>query len=508
MNAPIALVLGLTAAVAFAIVSKRLALPYPIVFVIAGAVIAFIPGMPTVQIKPEWVFVSILPPLLFAGGWQTDYTLFRENVRPIFGLAIGLVIVSTAAVAFIAHSIVPGLGLASAFVLGAIVSPPDAVAAAATFERFRIPRRIRAIVEGEGLVNDASALVIYGYAVAAVTTGFFSVPAAVGSFVLVVVGGIAVGAGIAWAVERLSRALHRFDLSDSLIDNLTLIAAPYAAYLLGQGLHVSGVLATVVAGIQLSRRSTIVYSPETRLIATNVWWLWVFLLNAYVFLTIGLQLKPILHDGVSVARMLPAALAISGILIVARLAWVYTSRQPRSWALIMGWSGMRGIVSLAAALALPYGFPGRVQILFVAIIVIFVTLVGQGLSLIPLIRGLHVAEEEGGELRDLSVRIAALQAGLAAIDAMSAKATDDHERQLVDRLRGEYASRIDLLSGHADQEDPHEWAEHSEFDRRLQRRALRAERKSVMTMRDRGEIPDEIFRRIQYDLDLAETRLA
>jgi CPA1 family monovalent cation:H+ antiporter len=508
MSAPIALVLGLTAAVAFAIVSKRLALPYPIVFVIAGAVIAFIPGMPTVQIKPEWVFVSILPPLLFAGGWQTDYTLFRENARPIFGLAIGLVIVSTIAVAFIAHSIVPGLGLASAFVLGAIVSPPDAVAAAATFERFQIPRRIRAIVEGEGLVNDASALVIYAYAVAAVTTGFFSVPEAAGSFLLVVAGGIAVGAGIAWGVERLSTTLHRFDLSDSLIDNLTLIAAPYAAYLLGQGLHVSGVLATVVAGIQLSRRSTVVYSPETRLIATNVWWLWVFLLNAYVFLTIGLQLKPILHDGVSVTRMLPAALAISGILIAVRLAWVYASRQPRSWALIMGWTGMRGIVSLAAALALPYDFPGRVQILFVAIIVIFITLVGQGLSLIPLIRWLHVAEEEGGELRDLSVRIAALQAGLEAIERMSGKATDDHERQLVDRLRGEYESRINLLSGHVDQDDPHEWAEHSEFDRRLQRRALRAERKSVMTMRDRGEIPDEIFRRIQYDLDLAETRLA
>ncbi|HEY6236277.1 MAG TPA: cation:proton antiporter, partial [Candidatus Elarobacter sp.] len=223
------LVLGLAAAVAFAIVAKRFALPYPIVFVLAGTVLAFVPGLPPVTIAPDWIFLSILPPLLFSGGWSTDWTLFRANLRPILGNAIGLVVVSTVAVAFVAERLVPGLGWAAAFVLGAIVSPPDAVAAIATFERFAVPRRVVAVLEGEGLVNDASALVIYGYAVAAVVAGGFSLPSAAGSFVLVAAGGILVGVAIEWCVERLERALDRFALSDSLIDNLIIIATPYAA---------------------------------------------------------------------------------------------------------------------------------------------------------------------------------------------------------------------------------------------------------------------------------------
>ena len=193
MTEPVLLVLGLAAAVAFAIVAKRFALPYPIVFVLAGTALAFVPGLPPVTIAPDWIFLSILPPLLFSGGWSTDWALFRANLRPILGNAIGLVVLSTLAVAFVAERLVPGLGWAGAFVLGAIVSPPDAVAAIATFARFAVPRRIVAVLEGEGLVNDATALVIYGYAVAAVVAGGFSLPSAAGSFVLVAAGGILVG---------------------------------------------------------------------------------------------------------------------------------------------------------------------------------------------------------------------------------------------------------------------------------------------------------------------------
>ncbi|MBV9270933.1 MAG: cation:proton antiporter, partial [Candidatus Eremiobacteraeota bacterium] len=214
MTEPVLLVLGLVAAFALAIVARRLNVPYPIVFVLAGTALAFVPGLPRVQISPDWIFLAVLPPLLFSGGWLTDWALFRSNLRPIVQLAIGLVIVTTLAVAYAAHKLIPGLGLAGAFVLGAVVSPPDAVAASASFARFKVPRRIVAILEGEGLINDATALVIYGYAVAAVTlAGQFSLPNAIGSFFVVAIGGILIGLLVAWGTEALARALSRFDLS-------------------------------------------------------------------------------------------------------------------------------------------------------------------------------------------------------------------------------------------------------------------------------------------------------
>jgi len=526
MSEPVLLVLGLAAAVAFAIVSKRFGLPYPIVFVLAGTALAFVPGLPPVRIAPEWIFLSILPPLLFSGGWSTDLTLFRANLRPILLLAIGLVVASTVAVAVVAHRIVPGLPWAAAFVLGAIVSPPDAVAAIATFERFAVPRRIVAVLEGEGLVNDATSLVIYRFAVIAVVAGSFSPTSAAGAFVVVALGGIAAGLLVEWCVERLSRALARWQLSDSLIDNLVIIGTPYAAYLGAEALHVSGVLATVVAGIRLGRRSPIVYSPETRLVAENVWVLWIYVINAYVFLAIGLQLRGFVQNR-DVLGLVPAALAISALLIVVRLLWVYPAawipravfpglreRDPvppwQNLALI-GWTGMRGIVSLAAALALPLTgennapFPGRDAIVFITFVVIFVTLVGQGLSLIPLVRWLRIGRDGDGEQREIDVRIAALEAGLRKIDELGAAARTREEREVLERLRDEYVHRIAHLRSHGTRDSNETPA--SRFDHEAQTEALHAERRAIMELRDRGDIPDEIFRRIQYDLDLAETRL-
>ncbi len=528
MSEPVLLVLGLAAAVAFAIVAKRFALPYPIVFVLAGAVLAFVPGLPRVTIAPDWIFLSILPPLLFAGGWSTDWAMFRANLRPILGNAIGLVVLSTVAVAFLADRLVPGLGWAGAFVLGAIVSPPDAVAAIATFQRFAVPRRIVAVLEGEGLVNDATSLVIYGYAVAAVVAGGFSLPRAAGSFVIVAGGGVLVGIAIESCVERLSRMLNRFELSDSLIDNLVIIATPYAAYLTGQALHVSAVLATVVAGIRLGRRSAVIYSPETRLVGENVWSLWIYVINAFVFLAIGLQLRTFVQNGSRALALLPAALAISALLVGVRMIWVFAAAwvpralspslrerdpMPSVAALAMiGWTGMRGIVSLAAALALPFTaqggapFPARDAIVFITFVVIFVTLVGQGLSLIPLVKRLHLTREGDGDEREVDVRVAALEAGLRQIDAMLESVPGQEEGAVLDRLRDEYAHRIDHLRTHHVPGDDEETPA-SLFDHRAQHEALRAERAAIMRLRDRGEIPDEIFRRVQYDLDLAEARL-
>ena len=528
MTEPVLLVLGLAAAVAFAIVAKRLAVPYPIVFVLAGAALAFVPGLPPVRIAPDWIFVSILPPLLFSGGWTTDLTLFRANLRPILLLAVGLVVASTAAVAVLAHSIVPGLGWGAAFVLGAIVSPPDAIAAIATFERFAVPRRIVAILQGEGLVNDATALVIYAYAVAAVVAGGFSLLDAAGSFIVVAVGGVLVGIAIEWCVERLARVLDRLELSDSLIDNLIIIATPYAAYLTGQALHVSPVLATVVAGIRLGRRSAVIYSPETRLVGENVWALWIYVINAFVFMAIGLQLRTFVHGSSHAATLLPAALAISVVLIAVRLLWIF----PMAWlprvllrrlrrddpmppladVALVGWTGMRGIVSLAAALAIPLyamdgaPFPARDAIIFITFVVIFVTLVGQGLSLIPLVKWLRLGREGEGEEREIEVRVAALEAGARKLDELRATAQGRAEREVLERLRDEYSHRIDHLRSHRTRARPHETAE-SRFDHEAQNEALRAERQAIMLLRDRGEIPDEIFRKVQYDLDLAESRL-
>lgn len=523
MTEPVLLVLGLAAAIAFAIVAKRLALPYPIVFVLAGTALAFVPGLPPVRIAPDWIFLAILPPLLFSGGWATDWALFRSNLRPILILAVGLVVASTLAAAALARWLLPALSWPAAFVLGAIVSPPDAVAASATFERFALPRRIVSVLEGEGLVNDATALVIYAYAVAAVTTGAFSLPRAAGSFVLVALGGVALGIVVAWGVELLAGWLRRHDLSDSLIENLIIIGAPYAAYLGGQALHVSGVLATVVAGIAVSRRSSVAFGPESRLIGINVWSLWIYVLNAFVFLAIGLQLRTI-AAGSRVLALLPAALAISAVLIVVRLVWIFPTAilprrlspglrrrdplPPLSWLVVIGWSGMRGIVSLAAALALPLRFPQRDAIVFVTFVVIFATLVGQGLSLIPLLRWLRIAPDGDGdgERREIEVRVAALEAGLGAIERLEREEHPPDEREVLARLRDEYENRIAHLRHHAEPGAAAESAE-SAFDHQAQKAAVSAERRAIRVLRDRGRIPDEIFRKVQYDLDLAETRL-
>jgi CPA1 family monovalent cation:H+ antiporter len=421
----------------------------------------------------------------------------------------------------VAHKLVPALGIAAAFVLGAIVSPPDPIAASATFERFSIPRRIIAIVEGEGLLNDATALVIYGYAVAAAGSVAFSLSAAAQSFIVVVVGGVAIGVAIAFGIEALSRMLQRYELSDSLIENFLLIACPYAAYAIGQTAHVSGVLAVVIAGITISRRSSVVYGPQTRLIAFNVWNLWVYVLNAYVFLAIGLQLRTYIAAGAHYFSLLPAALAIGGVAIATRLAWMFPATwlprlipavrradplPPLNRVTLIGWTGMRGIVSLAAALALPRTFAQRDDIVFITFVVIFVTLVGQGLTLSPVLHWLKIEEEGDENRREIEIRLLALEAGLRRLQDLQARSRDDHEREDIEGLVNEYERRIEHLRVHLDGAVPaarvaeviHTMAEVE---------ALRAERSEIRTLRDSGEVPDDIFRRIQYDLDLAESRL-
>ncbi len=279
----------LAVTIALGALAKRFELPYPIVFVIGGAALALVPGLPQIELNPELLFLVVLPPLLYAGGWTTDWTAFRRNLRPIGLLAIGLVIVTTVAVAYVAHALTPELGWASAFALGAIVSPPDAVAAEAVFERFKVPRRVLVILTGEGLVNDATALVIYRFAIVAALTGAFSLANAAVSFVVVALGGIAIGLAIGAGIVAFGKFLDKHNLSDALLDNLTILLAPYAAYLSAEALHVSGVLSAVVAGIFVSRKSSQIYSPDTRLTGIAIWQMMIFVLKALVYLMIGLS---------------------------------------------------------------------------------------------------------------------------------------------------------------------------------------------------------------------------
>jgi len=515
----------LSSIVVVAIVAKRIGLPYPIAFVVGGSLLAFMPNVPPVKLDPQFVFLIFLPPLLYSGGWTTDWQAFRQNLRPIALLAIGLVAATTGAVAVAAHALVPQLGWGSAFVLGAIVSPPDAVAAGAVFERFSVPRRIMAILDGEGLVNDATALVIYRFAVAAVVTGTFSLASASVAFVFVAIGGIAIGLAFGWAIVKISVLMRKFELSDYLIDNALQLIAPYAIYITGDLAHTSGVLATVTAAIYISRQSQRILSAETRLVANAVWDLMIFLLNGLVFLLIGLELRTIVRDPSFAYRELWIGLAISALVILVRLLWVYPAaalprllfpsirarEQAPGWRylFILGWSGMRGIVSLAAALALPVttsshaAFPGRSTIVFVTFCVIFVTLVFQGLSLIPLLKWLHI-DGDSLERREIEVRIGALRAGIARLRELEPGFDSTEEWEVEGRIIGEYDYRIGHLLGHLDGAVEEAVA----FDHKLQQEALDGESREIARMRDAGEIPDEIYRKIQYDLDLANERIS
>ncbi len=523
------LLLALAAICGIAALAKRFDLPYPIAFVIGGGALAFVPNVPRVQIDPDWIFTLILPPLLFAGGWGTDWKIFRENLRPIGLLAIGLVLVTTAAVACTLHALVPAMGWPAAFTLGAIVSPPDAVAAGAVFERFSVPTRIMAILDGEGLVNDATALVLLKFAVAAALTGTFSLAQASGAFVVVAVSGVAVGALFAIAFIALMKFMRKIQLSDYLVDSVLSLCAPYAVYIAADAIQIGGigpsaVLATVTAGIIASRSSSKIFGVEARLLASSVWELMIFLLNALAFLLIGLELRAIVEDPSFAMRELWVGVVVSVLVIAVRIAWTFpatylprilsrTVAEREGWpgwnyVFIIAWSGMRGVVSLAAALALPLRFPGRDEILFITFCVIFATLVVQGLSLIPLLSWLRISGDDTAG-REIEVRIAALEAGIARMRALEPDFNSVEEWEVEGRIVGEYQYRIAHLQAHLDGRNADMPAEvkNVALDHKLQEAALDAERIEVLRLRNAGEIPDEIYRKIEYDLDLAQARL-
>ena len=518
------IVLLFGAVAALAVIARKVALPYPIVLVISGLALSFIPRLPEVKLNPEIVFYFFLPPLLYPAALFTSWRDFRRNLRPILLLAIGLVLVTTVTIASVAHTILPDLPWAAAFALGAIVSPSDAVSATAVLRRLPVPHRIQTILEGESLVNDATALVALQFAIAALTTGTFSLGHATLRFVWVATGGIAFGLLVGFAM----RWVHRH-LDDPPVQITISLLTPFAAYLPAERLHVSGVLATVTAGIFLGWHLPLVVSARYRLQAFAFWEMVVFLLNGFVFIVIGLQLPGILRGLHTESLFSPIqdALIISAAVILIRIAWVlpatYLPRlfskklrrkdpiPPWQQVTVVAWSGMRGVVSLAAAFALPLAltdgtmFLGRNYILFLTFSVILATLVLQGLTLPLLIRKLRIKGDNVTDEEERNARLEANQAALALIGTVA----ENHgfPSDVINRLRAEYDERIEQLQLCAENPEDCSGEIATPQYQRLQYDALRIERQTIIRLRNEHVINDEALRRIQRDLDLAEARL-
>ncbi|HUK83535.1 MAG TPA: Na+/H+ antiporter [Verrucomicrobiae bacterium] len=516
------IILGLMVATAsLALLARKLDIAYPIVFVIGGLVLGFIPGLPRVRLDPELVFLIFLPPLLYPAALFTSWRDFRANVRPISMLAIRLVLITTVVIAFVAHKLF-GLPWAAAFVLGAIVSPPDAVAATAITKSLRIPHHLITIIEGESLVNDATSLVIYRFAVAAVVTGTFSLAMAGLEFVFVSVGGIFVGAVIGWLASSVQGRLD-----DPPVQTTLSLLTPFAAYLAADKAGASGVLAVVTAGLYLGWRSPEIINSRTRFRVFPVWEMVVFLLNGLIFILIGLQLPQILENlsGQSLPKLGWQAALLNIALIFVRIAWVFaakhlpdvfgkrpakgTSRPNWRHTAIVAWTGMRGGDSMAAAMALPLivtdgsPFPGRDLILFHTFAVILVTLVLQGLSLPVIIRWLRVVDDGVIEKEELRARVSAVQAALVRLNEFRGKS----DERVLERLRTEYENRIRELESAGKTGDHFGHTPQTSTYERLLSEALLAERRTILQLRNEKIINDEVLRRIQRDLDLAELRL-
>jgi Na+/H+ antiporter len=538
----IEIVIGLLVVVAvLATLAARLRVPYPILFVLGGSVLGFVPGLPRVKLDPEVVFLLFLPPLLYVSAIFTSWRDFRANFRAISLLAFGLVLMTTFVVAAVVHAVV-GLPWAAAFVLGAIVSPTDAIAATTIAQRLGVPRRIVTILEGESLVNDATGIVAYRVAVAAVVTGAFSIWEAGLQFIVGALGGVAVGYVVGWLIVLMRRHVSE----DPSVQNVVSLLTPFVAYLAAEelphglwvrlhdlfgtptDLHFSGVLAVVTTGLYLGRKSPTITSSGTRLQGFATWELISFLLNGLIFILIGLQLGRVVGslDDYTVGQLVLYAALVSLTVILVRVLWVFPATYVPRWASrrlrerdpspswrsvsIIAWTGMRGVISLAAALALPLEtvsgvqFPERALIIFLTFCVILATLVVQGLSLPLLIRALGLEDDHIGEKEETKGRISVADAALERLEELRVEDwvredTAERVQSLYNYRRNRFASRFDG--------DPDGVEERSAAYQRLMVELLVAQRQRLIRMRDDGKIGDEVMHRIERDLDLEESRL-
>lgn len=504
-------------------VSRQLLIPYPILLVIGGLALALIPGLPTVRLNPDLIFLVFLPPILWAAAYFTSLREFRANLGPISMLAVWLVLATTAAVAVIAHWMLPGLSWAGAIMLGAIVSPPDAVAATAIARRLGIPHRVVTLLEGESLVNDATALVLYRAAIGAVVSGTFVWSETLLNFVFTATAGLAVGVAVGIVTREVLRLTD-----DSFVESALTLLAPYVAWVLAEQLHASAVLACVAGGFYVRRYFSALVAPTTRWQSRAVWDIVVFILNGLIFILIGLQLGAIRDEILSgsFTRLLWNSVLISVTVIVVRLVWVPLTAYlpgllipslktrlpclPKGETFVIAWTGMRGIVSLAAALALPMTvnsgapFPYRADIIVITFGVILATLVVQGLSLTPLIRALKLKTDQFLEHEEALARHRTAAAALTRLDELMLEdwTLPDH----VDRLRIHYGRRADRFA-HPGESDPDCSPQGADAFRRLRHETLTAERMAAIDLRNQGVISDEVLHRVEQELDVEAIRL-
>jgi monovalent cation/hydrogen antiporter len=507
--------------------ANRLRIPYPIVLVLGGLALGLVPGIPEIELEPDLVLLIFLPPLLYSGAFFADLPALRKSARVISLLSIGLVLATTAAVAVVAHEVID-LPWAMSFALGAIVSPTDPAAATAILRRLGVPRRMADVLEGESLVNDASALVTYKVAVAAAIGGGFSALDAGLEFVGAAAGGVAIGFAVGYVIAEI-----RARIEDPTTEATISLFTGYAAFLPADEFGLSGVLATVTAGIYLGYRAPEIVSPETRLRTLALWEFLVFLLNATLFVLIGLQL-PVIVDGlrasgVDAGEAVGYAALVAATVVGTRFVWSFgttaliraADRRPSQLArrstwrerVVSGWAGMRGAVSLAAALALPLqtdsgdALPGRDLILFLTFAVILITVVGEGLTLPWLIRRLGVGgdgEEEANE--ELHARLAVAAAALERIEELDGE--DWAQEDTLVRVRALYEfrrRRFKVRAGKIEDEDGIE--DRSLAYQRLMHELFAAQRVALVGLRDSGAISGEVMRRVERDLDLEESRL-
>ena len=508
-----------------ALLARRINVAPAILLLLAGTALAFVPGMPSLELPPELVLLVVLPPLIYSASVAMSWREFKYNLRPIILLAVGCVIFTAFAVAAATHYLI-GLPWSIGFLLGAIVAPPDVVAPLAIARKLGLPRRILVVLEGEGLANDATALILYRFAVVAITTGAFSLPKATGTFAAIIVGEMLFGAAVGWLSLRMR---HR--ARDPQVEITLSLITPYVAYWVPEHFGGSGVISTVACGLYMSWNGPLLISSATRLQGIFFWDLVIYLIEGLLFLLTGFQMRSLFEKSKTfpLDDILIATALVTAMIIVARFAWVYPATYlprvlskrlrerdpspPWQWVFVLSFTGVRGAVSLAAALALPYalpsgeGFPYRDLILFVSFGVIFITLVGLGLGLPLVVRWLglaqagraeHLAEHES----ELAARREALGAALKSFDAI----TDDRELsdEVVKLLRARHEIRANQLPTSLDPDAREVSATGVELTREL----IAAERKFIHVLLRDGKITDEIRRRIERDLDLEEASLA
>lgn len=496
-------ILLLGAAAVLVRLAESIAVPYPIVLVVGGLAIGLVPGLPDLDLDPDVVFLVFLPPLLHAAAWQSSPRELRAEIRPLALLSIGLVLATMGAVGVVAHAIVPGMSWEAAFVLGAIVGPTDPVAAIATFSRIGVPARVRLLVEGEAMINDGTALVAYRVALAAAVEGTFSAGDALLDFVVSATGGVAIGIAVGWLGTQAIRRQ-----SDVALNIFVTVIVAYASYIVAEELGVSGVLAAVGSGIYSGWNAHSAMDAGTRLSGIAFWGVMVFGLEALLFVLLGLQ-APQLADELDIGELALQALAVAFCVIAIRMAWSAlpgggfgTGARER---IAVGWAGMRGAISLAAALAVPTELDERPEILLLTFGVIAVTLLGQGLTLPLLLNWLQLPGPSPFSPDEALARLEAAQAALDRLDELEEEgAAAEPIRRLRELYRTRFAVCVAVLGGGELPEDGR--AELREYGA-MRRELIAVERASLLGLRNDGRVRLDVVRKVERDLDLDEARI-